>query len=100
MKLVPDKHNTSFGIKASLKMVSTLYALNIDTTEYDHVHKVFRRIFYIKVDQIYLIPCRRFCLVISIFLPNSKNSAHLKYFGNVYCVMTNHIGDQDMHAHV
>ena len=25
-----------------------------------------------------------------------ENREHLKYLGNVYCVMTNHIKDQDM----
>ena len=29
---------------------------------------------------------------------NLENCVHLKYFGNVYCVMTNHIGDQDKRA--
>ena len=32
---------------------------------------------------------------IKTLLSNSKNSEHLKYFVNVYCVMTNHLGDQD-----
>ena len=32
------------------------------------------------------------------FLSHLENSEHLKYFGNVYCVMTNHNGDQDMRA--
>ena len=26
---------------------------------------------------------------------NSENCEHLKYFGNVYCVMINHAGEQD-----
>ena len=27
-----------------------------------------------------------------------ENHEHLQYFGNVYCVMANHIEDQDMQA--
>ena len=33
-----------------------------------------------------------------LLLSNFENCEHVKYFGNVYCVMTNHIGDQDMRA--
>ena len=28
-------------------------------------------------------------------LSKLESREHLKYFGNVYCVMTNHIGDKD-----
>ena len=31
-------------------------------------------------------------------LSNLENREHLKYFGDVYCVMTNHTGDQDTRA--
>ena len=31
-------------------------------------------------------------------LSNSENCVRLKYFWNVYCVMTNHVGDQDTQA--
>ena len=30
-----------------------------------------------------------------LWLSNLENSEHLKYFRNFYCVVSNHIGDQD-----
>ena len=37
-------------------------------------------------------------LPVGHLLSNLENCEHLKYFMNVYCVMTNHIGDQDTQA--
>ena len=35
---------------------------------------------------------------IQVLLSNFENYEHLKYFLNVYCVMTNHTGDQNKQA--
>ena len=81
-------------VGADTKLANTNGQTAMDYCESDEARRILSEKRGLEATNVGIKPVRKVLNLTS----NSGNREHLKYFGNVSCVLNNHTGDQDMRA--